>query len=53
MLETKPGMFSDRLMELVGFRGWIKRKSARALRRLRSILEDGEGRGARATIAGR
>ncbi|MEZ5122627.1 MAG: SRPBCC family protein [Solirubrobacterales bacterium] len=53
MLETRPGMFSDRLMEMFGFRGWIKRKSARALRRLRSILEDGEGRGRRATIAGR
>jgi uncharacterized protein YndB with AHSA1/START domain len=53
MLETKPGKFSDRLMEMVGFRGWIKRKSTRALRRLRSILEDDEGRGERATIAGR
>ncbi len=53
MVETKPGKLSDRLMEMVGFRGWVKRKSSRALRRLRSILEDGEGRGARATIAGR
>ncbi|UGS37847.1 SRPBCC family protein [Capillimicrobium parvum] len=53
MLETKPGKLSDALMEKVGFRGWIKRKSSRALRRLRSILEDDEGRGARATIAGR
>jgi len=53
MLETKPGKLSDRIMEMVGFRGWIKRKSGKALRRLRSILEDGEGRGRRATIAGR
>jgi uncharacterized protein YndB with AHSA1/START domain len=53
MLETKPGKLSDALMEKVAFRGWIKRKSGRALRRLRSILEDDEGRGARATIAGR
>ena len=35
-------------MEKVAFRGWIRRKSGRALRRLRSILEDDEGRGARA-----
>ncbi len=53
MLETKPGKFSDRLMDMFGFRGWVKRNSSRALRRLRSILEDGEDRGARATIAGR
>jgi uncharacterized protein YndB with AHSA1/START domain len=53
MLETRPGKFSDALMEKVGFRGWITRKSNRAMRRLRSILEDGEGRGQRATIAGR
>ncbi len=53
MLETRPGMISDRIMESLGFRGWVKRKSAKALRRLRSILEDGEERGQRATIAGR
>ena len=39
-------------MESLGLRGWLKRKSARSLRRLRSILEEGEGRGKRATIAG-
>jgi uncharacterized protein YndB with AHSA1/START domain len=53
MLETRPGKLSDRLMEMLGQRGWVKRKSAKGLRRLRSILEDGEGRGQRATIAGR
>jgi uncharacterized protein YndB with AHSA1/START domain len=51
-VETRPGNLADRLMEALGFRGWLKRKSAKALKRLRSILEDGEGRGRRATIAG-
>jgi uncharacterized protein YndB with AHSA1/START domain len=44
---------ADRLMEAVGVRSWYKRKTGKALRRLRSILEDGEGRGRRATVAGR
>jgi uncharacterized protein YndB with AHSA1/START domain len=53
MMETKPAMLSDRLVEMLGLRGWFKRKSAKGLRRLRSILEDGEDRGQRATIGGR
>ena len=52
-VETKPATFADRIMESLGFRGWFKRKSNKAMRRLRSILEDDEGRGQRATIAGR
>lgn len=52
-VETRPGNLADRIMESLGFRGWVKRKTAKALRRMRSILEDGEGRGERATIAGR
>jgi uncharacterized protein YndB with AHSA1/START domain len=51
-VETRPTTVADRLMESLGVRGWLKRKSAKALRRLRSILEEGEGRGRRATIAG-
>jgi uncharacterized protein YndB with AHSA1/START domain len=51
-VETRPATFADRLMESLTLRGWLKRKSGRALRRLRSILEDGEDRGRRATIAG-
>jgi len=51
-VETRPGTFADRLMESFGLRGWLKRKSAKALRRLRSILEENESRGTRATIAG-
>jgi hypothetical protein len=39
-------------MEAFGYRGWVRRKAGKALRRLRSILEDNEGRGTRATIAG-
>jgi uncharacterized protein YndB with AHSA1/START domain len=53
MMETKPALLSDRLVEMMGLRGWFKRKSAKGLRRLRSILEDGEDRGQRATIGGR
>ena len=49
--ETVPATFSDRLLERLGTRSWIKRKNARALRRLRSILERGEDRGRRVTVA--
>ena len=51
--ETAPGNLADRIMESLGARMWLKRKLARSMRRLRSILEDGEDRGERATIAGR
>ena len=51
-VETRPGTPTDRLMESLGLRGWLKRNTRKALKRLRSILEDGEGRGRRATIAG-
>jgi len=50
--ETEPALPSDRLVELFGFRGWFKRGANKALRRLRAILEDGEQRGRRATVAG-
>jgi uncharacterized protein YndB with AHSA1/START domain len=52
-LETQPVMLSDRIMETVAGRGWSRRQAARALRRLRSILEEGRGRGQRASVAGR
>jgi uncharacterized protein YndB with AHSA1/START domain len=52
-LETQPALLSDRIMESLGGRGWLRRKLRRAMRRLRAILEDGEQRGRRATIAGR
>jgi uncharacterized protein YndB with AHSA1/START domain len=50
--ETKPKLLTDRLFEPFGHRGAFKRKSNRALRRLRAILEDGEERGTRASVAG-
>lgn len=50
-LETAPVTLSDRIMEGLGARGWLKRKNARAMRRLRSIVEHGEGRGERVTVA--
>jgi uncharacterized protein YndB with AHSA1/START domain len=50
-LQTEPATFADRIMEGFGARGWTKRKNTRAMRRLRSILERGEGRGHRVTVA--
>jgi uncharacterized protein YndB with AHSA1/START domain len=52
-LETQPVMLSDRLMEVVAGRGWTRRQAAKAMRRLRSILEENRGRGRRASVAGR
>jgi uncharacterized protein YndB with AHSA1/START domain len=51
--ETAPAMLSDRLMEAMGTRGYFKRNYGRAMKRLRAILEEGEERGRRATVAGR
>jgi uncharacterized protein YndB with AHSA1/START domain len=50
-LQTTPATLTDRLVEGLGARGWTKRKNERALRRLRSILERGEGAGQRVTVA--
>jgi uncharacterized protein YndB with AHSA1/START domain len=50
-IETQPATLSDRLMEALGARGWMKRKNARAMRRLRSIVERDEDRGRRVTVA--
>jgi uncharacterized protein YndB with AHSA1/START domain len=49
-LETEPSQLSDRLMEILGGRSWNRRKAAKAMRRLRSILEDGRDRGTRASV---
>jgi uncharacterized protein YndB with AHSA1/START domain len=51
-LETVPATRTDRLMESFGARGWTKRKTERAMRRLRAVLERGEGSGRRVTVAG-
>ena len=53
LVESEPALPTDRLMEAIsGQHGWFKRKTRKALRRLQSILEEGEERGARATVAG-
>ena len=51
--ETEPVMLSDRLMEALGARMFIKAKYRKALKRLRAVLEQGERRGRRVTVAGR
>jgi uncharacterized protein YndB with AHSA1/START domain len=49
--QTQPATLADRIMEGLGARGWLRRKNTRAMRRLRSIIERGEGRGRRVTVA--
>lgn len=48
--EAERNMPSDRLRE---GRGWWKRKTNKAVRRLQSILEENRDRGGRVTVAGR
>jgi uncharacterized protein YndB with AHSA1/START domain len=50
--QVEPALLSDRILEKLGARGRLQRKTRKAMRRLRSILEEGLDRGARATIAG-
>ena len=51
--ETEPPLPTDRLVEkLSGRHRWVKRNAGKALRRMRSILEENRDRGARATVAG-
>ncbi len=47
--ETEPSLLSDKIMENLIVRSWTKRNAARAMRRLRAILEDGSRRGKRAS----
>lgn len=49
-LETVPSQLSDKLLDMFGGRSWSKRQAAKAMRRLRSILEEGRGRGQRASV---
>ncbi len=49
--QTDAPLPSDRLLEALGGRAWMKRALARSLRRLRGILERNRGRGHRATVA--
>ena len=50
-LQTTPATLADRLVEALGARSWTRRKNGRAMRRLRTILERGEDRGPRITVA--
>jgi uncharacterized protein YndB with AHSA1/START domain len=52
MAESEPALPSDRLLDPLGRRTWWKRRAAKAMRRLRNILEEGIDRGERATVAG-
>jgi uncharacterized protein YndB with AHSA1/START domain len=49
-LETVPSQLSDKLFDTFGGRSWNRRQAAKALRRLRSILEENRGRGQRVSI---
>ncbi|HWC85495.1 MAG TPA: SRPBCC family protein [Solirubrobacteraceae bacterium] len=51
--ETRPVLPSDRLMEALGGRAWTRRQTAKAMRRLRAILEGSGERGVRPSISGR
>jgi uncharacterized protein YndB with AHSA1/START domain len=50
--QTQPDKATDRLLESLGARFWVKGKLRKAMRRLQTILEEGRGRGERPTIAG-
>ena len=50
--ETKPVQPSDRLIETLGRRAWTRRQAAKAMRRLRVILEEDRDRGQRPSIGG-
>jgi uncharacterized protein YndB with AHSA1/START domain len=52
-LETKPAKLSDRLMEGMGARSWMRRKNRRAMRRLRGVLEQSPGAQGERGVAGR
>lgn len=50
--ESEARLPSDQLMDMFGGRSWTRRQAAKAMRRLRAILEDDRRRGRRPTIAG-
>jgi uncharacterized protein YndB with AHSA1/START domain len=49
--ETNASVPSDRLAEILGGRSWTRHQAKRAMKRLRSILEDGRKRGTRPSVA--
>jgi hypothetical protein len=52
-VETEPALLSDRLVEALGGSSWLRRKIARSMRRLKTILEEDRDRGSRPTVAAR
>lgn len=51
--ETEPALPTDRLMEALGGAFWVRRQVTRAIRRLRTVLEEGRDRGRRPSVAAR
>ena len=51
--ETEPSLPTDKLMETLGGSFWVRRQVTRALRRLRTVLEEGRDRGRRPSVAAR
>jgi uncharacterized protein YndB with AHSA1/START domain len=51
--ETVPVLLSDKLMEALGGAAWARRQLHKAMRRLRTVLEDGRDRGRRPSVAAR
>jgi uncharacterized protein YndB with AHSA1/START domain len=49
---AEPKTASDRMNQSLGQTRWFKRRHRKALKRLRSILEEDRDRGVRATVAG-
>lgn len=52
-LQTEQALLSDKLRQRLGGRAWSRRQAAKSMRRLRTILEDGRGRGHHTTVGGR
>jgi uncharacterized membrane protein len=49
--ETVPPLISDRVMESLGGAMWMRRQIGHAMRRLRTVLEEGRDRGRRPSVA--
>lgn len=52
-LHTESKVLFDKMVEALGGRVWLRRKNAKAMRRLRDAIERGVGSGRRVTVAGR
>lgn len=52
-LQTESTVLFDKIVQALGGRAWVKRQNAKAMRRLRGVIERGVGSGRRVTVAGR